>query len=193
MHGISLPIPGFEEYLVSLDGLVFSIKSNKILTPITSNYGYLSIRLHKNGQQRNTGVHRILACAFKKLPSLDSELEVDHINTDITYWGLNNLQVLTKEQHLEKTLKDKGFSKLNHDNCCKDCGKAISLKAEKCQECYSHKPKDISITKEIIEVTVRELGWSGAGRKLSYSDNGLRKRYTSLGGNPKELKKLKVL
>ena len=102
MHGIFLPIPMFDEYLVSLDGLVFSIKSNKILTPITSNYGYVSVRLHHNGRQRNTGIHRIIACTFKRLPSLDSVLEVDHIDTDITYWGLNNLQVLTKEQHLEK-------------------------------------------------------------------------------------------
>lgn len=193
MHGIFLPIPMFEEYLVSLDGLVFSTKSNKILTPITSNYGYVSVRLHRNGRQRNTGIHRIIACAFKRLPSLDSVLEVDHIDTDITYWGLNNLQVLTKEQHLEKTLKDKSYNKLIHNKQCSICGEPISLKADKCQKCSSHKLKDPSITKEIIESAVKELGWSSAGRKLSYSDNGLRKRYKALGGDPKELKKLKVL
>lgn len=187
-----MAVPNYENYLIGLDGEVFSEVSNKFLSTITSNYGYVSIRFHKNGKQRNTPLHRVLACAFKKLPSLESDLEVDHIDCNLTYFGLNNLQVLSKEEHLYKTLKDKGLERRSQ-KFCKDCGTPISLNASKCTSCSSHKVKDNSLTKEIIEEQVKLYGWSGAGRNLNYSDNGLRKRYTSLGGNPKELKKLKVL
>lgn len=192
MLGIYLPIPSFEDYLVNLDGFVFSTKSNKHLTSIINDTGYTCIRLHKAGKQYNFGIHRLLACAFKKLPSLASDLEVDHINTDILYWGLNNLQVLSKEDHLLKTLEDKGYTKLPEHVFCSDCGIEISLRASKCAQCSSHKVKDSTLTLEVIESHVKQVGWAGAGRALNYSDNGLRKRYKALGGNPKDLKKVKI-
>lgn len=189
MQSIYLPIPSFEDYLINLDGFVFSTKSNKILSSMVNDTGYTCIRLHKEGKQYNFGIHRLLACAFKKLPNLSSDLEVDHINTDLLYWGLNNLQVLSKQDHALKTLKDKEYSK-NNPVFCRDCGIQISLKATKCADCSSHKVKDSTLTLEVIENNVKQFGWSGAGRILNYSDNGLRKRYRALGGNPKELKKI---
>lgn len=191
-HGVYVLLPGYNTYLIGLDGEVFSTISNKVLKPIVSVRGYTSVRLHKGGIQRNTPLHRILCCAFKRLPSLDSDLEVDHIDSDISYWGLNNLQVLSTEDHLFKTLKDRGLKKLKVKYCT-SCGEKITPRADRCQKCSSHKVINPNLTIEDIVYEVTVNGWVGAGRNLGYSDNGLRKRYTALGGNPKELKKSKVL
>jgi hypothetical protein len=100
---------------------------------------------------------------------LDSDLEVDHIDTNPTNNNIKNLQALSKEDHLDKTLSDKGWSR-----------RLPSLPREL-------KYKDI--TAEEIEYWVTNFSWVRAGKELGLSDNGLRKRYKLLTGKcPKTIK-----
>lgn len=96
-------IPGFEGYLISKGGEIFSKKVNRILTNQINTNGYAFVRSHKNNNQHSFLVHRLLAFVFLDLPSLSSELEVDHIDTNRLNNDISNLQVLTPKQHHFKT------------------------------------------------------------------------------------------
>ena len=52
---------------------------------------------------------------------LSSDEEVDHIDGDKTNDDLENLQILTKQMHLEKTLKDRPKRKIE-TLICANCG-----------------------------------------------------------------------
>ena len=137
-----------------------------------------------------------MAVAHGILSGLDDTREVDHINGDKLDNRPGNLQALTKEQHIDKTMKDQGKSrKIQGTGICADCGAPITRYAKKCVPCTSQSNifKAKSLTKEDIEsLVLYEFGsWIKAANSVGLSDNGLRKRYRSLGGNPKELKRLK--
>lgn len=185
-------IPEYPKYLINIHGQVFSTKSNKILTPIDrSGNGYLSIKLWENNKTVNLLLHRVLARVFLNLPSLDSELEVDHIDTNPLNNSLDNLQVLDKNSHKIKTCEDRGHTiggSNNNKNKC-TCGELKSQKSFMCKKCYLNLVRKTGITKEEIENQVRLGGWVNAAKAFGLSDNGLRKRYRSLGGDPKECRK----
>lgn len=185
-------IPEYPEYYINKNGEVYSTKSNKMLTVVRNPGGYHNVRFYKNKKQKNHTLHRILARVFLNLPSLTSELEVDHIDGDIDNNDVSNLQVLTKEEHRIKTTNDRNQKHWERNKKCSNCGKDILAKASHCQSCSSHKRKNDSITFDDIEYMVKLYGWLQASKKLSYSDNGLRKLYRSLSGNdPKTLQKVK--
>ncbi len=186
-HLMFLEIPEYPEYSINTLGQVLSSKSGNILIHHTNSSGYLYVSLWIDGRNKNLLVHRLLARVFKDLPSLDSDLEVDHKDRNKTNIELNNLVVLTKEEHNLKTLKDLGYiSKL--DRCCEVCGVQISKNATLCRE-HSNPTKNPQITIEEIEYWVRNYSWVRAGKELGLSDNGLRKRYKSLSGkDPKNIK-----
>lgn len=64
--------------------------------------GYVYIILHKNGKGKNCRVHRLVAKTFIKNPY--RKPEVNHIDTDKTNNKANNLEWLTKKEHLQHTL-----------------------------------------------------------------------------------------
>lgn len=73
------PIKGYEkEYLVSRDGHVFSIRSNKQLLPCKNEKGYLRVCLQLNGKKEWKRVHRLVAEAF--IPNPEGKETVNHKN-----------------------------------------------------------------------------------------------------------------
>lgn len=189
-------IPDFPMYNINKYGEVFSEKSQRIIkihTDNSRNYPYVC--LFKNNKQYNILIHRLLALVFLGLPSLDSDLEVDHKDTNIFNYDLDNLQVLDKNTHLSKTLKDRGQQEhFTKETVCKTCGKVLSdYRNKQCKSCYLKKvTKEVTI--ESIEYWVLNHSWVRAGKELGLSDNGLRKKYKSLTGkDPKELKRTKSI
>lgn len=157
-----IEIPQYPGYFLREDGSIFSRRSNKYLKYFINTAGYPCYKLQQKGVQRNLLVHRLLAFIYKNLPSLESDMEVDHRNRIRSDFSLCNLQVLTKEEHLEKSLADRGHSRV-----------------------VAKPPRELinpEITEEAIRYWVSNFSWSRASRELGLSDNGLRKRFTKLTG-----------
>ncbi|URC22452.1 putative HNH endonuclease [Serratia phage vB_SmaM-Kamaji] len=185
-----IEIPEFKGYLISDAGRVYSRKSNKFLAEFINTAGYPCIKLYRNGSQHNFLIHRLLAYVYKDLPSLSSELEVDHVDRDPLNYSLDNLQVLTREQHSKKTTIDRGFLTCSEATACK-CGEPKNRRADMCSKCA--KPYlQVELSAEQIEYWVSKHSWVRAAKELGLSDNGLRKRYKRLTGNdPKSIEKVK--
>lgn len=88
-----IPIPEYPQYLISRDGRLYSTKTNKLLTLFLNNRNYPYYSLCIDGKTKNLLVSRILAYVFKDLPSLDSDLEVDHNDGNTLNFELSNLIV----------------------------------------------------------------------------------------------------
>lgn len=106
-------------------------------------------------------------------------LILDHINGINNDNRIENLQIVcpncnaTLETHCSKT--GSKYNYINQKNYCK-CGKEICKGSELCLECYAlsqrkvKRPDELTLLKEI-----KELGYTGTGRKYGVSDNTIRK------------------
>lgn len=184
------PIPEHPEYLVSDTGKVFSTISNKYLKPTLNGSGYyhFAVRIETN-KYKWLLLHRVLCRVFGNLPSLDSEMEVDHNDTNKLNLEISNLIARDKQNHYDKTTLERG--KVIGGTRCIVCDTRIHSSREYCIECSPAKRvKSPEITAELIEYWVSTYSWTRAAKELNLSDNGLRKRYTKLTGkSPKEIKK----
>lgn len=180
------PIPEYPEYLISRSGEVYSTKVNRTLAIQINTSGYPFFALFVAGRQKFLLLHRTLARVYGDLPSLDSELEVDHDDRDKLNFSLDNLIVRSPSDHRIKTTVERGQTV--GGNKCPECGKQIQSKNSFCKD---HVPKPFpNITSEAIEYWVSNFSWVRASKELGLSDNGLRKRYKSLTGkDPKSIKK----
>lgn len=85
------------EYLVSDDGRLFSLRSNKEIKPNSDKNGYLYYVLCVDGVRKTIKAHRLVAMAF--IPNPEHKPTVDHINTDVKDNRVDNLRWATyKEQ-----------------------------------------------------------------------------------------------
>lgn len=178
-------IPGFENYQISIDGKIYSKNVNRNLKSFSNNRGRAVVRLHKDGKAYPLLVHRLLAFVYLDLPSLDSPLEVDHIDGDCTNNTLSNLQVLTRHEHELKTY--------GSTPSCKNCGIKIKSnnKTGMCLSCLTSIKLDDGITVDNIVYWVTNYSWVRASKELGLSDVGLRKRFTKLSGiHYKDIKSL---
>ena len=67
-------------------------------------------------------------------------------------------------------------------NYCIDCGKEISKGSKRCNQCNANFRYDIKYPeKEELILDIKNLGFSGAGRKYGVSDNAVRKHCKKLG------------
>ena len=196
-HGkIMKPIPEYPDYWISEKGDVIFKPLNKKIKLCVNNEGYVYFSIRRNGRTdipyQKLLLSRVLCRVYKDLEDLhDLTLDVDHIDTNPLNNTLDNLQVLTREEHIQKTLRDNGVIARPAAFCCV-CGIKINKGAVRCvKHAMISRTKDVDITKEMIENEVQENGWTKAGKEFGLSDNGVRRRYKHLGGDPKQLSKLK--
>jgi hypothetical protein len=71
-------IKDFHDYLITLDGKVFSMISMKFLSPNNDGRGYMSVELYNNGISKRRLIHRLVAEAY--LPNIKKKEQVNHIN-----------------------------------------------------------------------------------------------------------------
>lgn len=178
-------IPEFPEYSISKSGDVYSNHVGRCLSHYLNNAGYPCVKLSLNGKENTLLISRLLCRVYKDLPNLYSRLEVDHKDRNPANFDLDNLQVLTKEEHLKKTLSDRGHLSVHYCSC----GAVRSREATQCKSCYLNSVTS-TVSKDKIEYWVRNFSWVRAGKELGLSDNGVRKRYRALGGDPKAIKNI---
>lgn len=72
-------IKDYPNYLITLDGKVFSMITMKFLKPNNTGRGYLSAQLYdKNGGSKRRLIHRLVAETY--LQNIESKEQVNHIN-----------------------------------------------------------------------------------------------------------------
>lgn len=84
-----------EDYLISPQGLVYSLKSNKVLKSSTDKDGYLKVSLYEKGKKLNVPIHKLVGSTFHYKECIDiltkDTLVFDHINrvrTDNDYTNI---------------------------------------------------------------------------------------------------------
>lgn len=111
-------IPGYEElYQISNLGRVKSLEreilrrykvlaKEKILKSNISKDGYYKVSLCKDSKGKNYKVHQLVAMAFLNHIPCGREIEVNHKDEDKTNNRLENLELLTYEEHLKFTYRN---------------------------------------------------------------------------------------
>lgn len=95
------PICGFEDYLISTSGKVYSLKSNKYLA-IGNNAtgGYFYVDLCKNGKKYRKRIHTAVMEVYSKKPDLN--YEIDHIDGNKANNNLYNLEYVTHAENVRR-------------------------------------------------------------------------------------------
>jgi len=92
-------ISGFEDYMVSDQGRVYSYKRNKIMSGSKDNDGYLHVSLRKNGKQKSPTIHSLVAKHF--IPNPKGYPEVHHKNADKRDNRAENLEWVNHQYNTE--------------------------------------------------------------------------------------------
>lgn len=181
-------IPEFPKYSITKTGQVFSHYVNRFITSYLNNRGYPCVKLSKAGTEHTLLISRLLCRVYKDLQDLYSDLEVAHKDRNPANFSLANLQVLSKEEHVLKTCTDNNLNV--RSSICPNCKGDKHRSSTVCLICAKVLSRTkTEITKEQIEYWVRNHSWVRASKELGLSDNGLRKRYKALGGDPKSIKR----
>jgi len=96
------PIKGFEDYLISDKGRVWSHKTNKIMSQFKINTGYLQVVLYNNGKSLKKSIHRLVAQAF--IPNPEGLPETHHINEKKDDNRVENLEWVSTAYNVEFSL-----------------------------------------------------------------------------------------
>lgn len=104
-------VEGFEDYMVSSDGKVWSLKYGKIkeLKLPHSSTGYTHVALYKNNERADMDVHVLVLSAFVERPSANHE--VDHINAIRDDNRLENLHWVLRKENLNNPRRREAVSK----------------------------------------------------------------------------------
>lgn len=94
------PIRGNSDYAVTDTGEVYSRKSGtwKKLKPQTDTDGYLQVRIYRNGSNRLTFVHRLVAETY--LSTLEGCSEVNHIDGNKKNNNIENLEWCSRRANI---------------------------------------------------------------------------------------------
>ena len=95
-------IQGFEFYVVTTSGRVFSIRSGKFLLPDIAEKGYKRVTLFKDNRRSRFLVHRLVAITFiEKIPGKNI---VNHIDGNPENNDVQNLEWVTAKENVIKSL-----------------------------------------------------------------------------------------
>lgn len=117
------------EYLVSSEGEVKSVRTGKILKPTTDKDGYLYYVLCVNGNRKTIKAHRLVASAF--IPNAENKPAIDHINGIKTDNRVSNLRWVTNQENthnpitLENVIREgmKRLPKMQEQSRLRDYGR----------------------------------------------------------------------
>lgn len=105
------PIPGFENYLISKEGIVFNLSTNRIKKIQYNSRSYPYVKLFNKSKSRNISIHRLLAIIYIDNPY--NKPEVNHKDGNKHNFSLNNLEWVTKRENSLHALST-GLSKVDN-------------------------------------------------------------------------------
>lgn len=91
-------INGYENYAVSNYGNVKNIRTGKILKPINTPTGYLTVTLSKNNKKHTFRIHRLVAIYFIDNP--ENKEQVNHIDGNKHNNAVCNLEWCTHTENI---------------------------------------------------------------------------------------------
>jgi len=94
-------------YMISSDGRLYSVRSNKYLKPNTDKYGYYTYTFSINSVRYTYKAHRLVATAF--IPNPENKPTVNHIDCNKRNNTVENLEWAT---HKEQSHHPPTFKKL---------------------------------------------------------------------------------
>ena len=94
-------IEGFDDYMISTFGRVWSVRSKMFLTLHTRSAScpYYSVILKKGPRKRNANVHRLVAEAF--IPRIEGKNIVNHIDGNKLNNRVDNLEWVTPQENTQ--------------------------------------------------------------------------------------------
>lgn len=98
-------VRSLDRVVLRKDGFKQTFKG-RLLKPSKGKRGYLYLNVNKHGKLKTYRVHQLVAMAFLDHVPCGMEIQVDHIKGLITDNRVENLQILTKAEHNEKTHKN---------------------------------------------------------------------------------------
>ena len=95
-----IPVKGYESrYLVSQQGDVYSLKMKRLLKPVRTEKGYLSVELWEGYKRKVMKIHRLVAKNF--IPNPRDCKEVNHIDGNKENNHVSNLEWCTRSENLK--------------------------------------------------------------------------------------------
>lgn len=118
-------IKGYENYLISLDGKVFSLYTMKFLKLKVTNAGYNQIQLFdSNGDYKYFSVHRLVAETY--MPNPENKPQVNHMDGNKLNNLMYNLEWMTASEN-QKHCSDTGLRLISDK-----MRRAVSINGKKC-------------------------------------------------------------
>ena len=187
-------IPDYPEYYINEKCEIYSAKVNRLLKsrPNTTGYWFITFTYHSRSIQLL--VHRLMVHAFCGF-DLNSTDEVHHKDGDINNNSIDNLEILTQQEHRDITILEQNKRNLRLTNLVCSCGNKIGPKnvsgicincrrANGAQRRYTtnHTVVPPHYTKDDFNELFTRFGcnWIKLGGICSMSDNGLRKIFSKL-------------
>lgn len=188
-------IPNHPEYYINKNADIYSTKVRRLLKSKKNTRGYWFVAFTCDYVMYQYTLHRLIAHTFLGM-ALDSELQVHHKDGNIDNNTLDNLEVLTRSDHIDITLEERGFrnKRLNPRRCSKCCSVVGPRnKSGLCRSCgilYGINRPTTGIhlvvpphhTVEDFEILFSTFGenWVKLGRICGISNTGLRKIYRKI-------------
>ena len=172
-----LKVKDFEDYTIDETGNVFSIRKNKYLKQTINRNGYCKVTLQKDKYRKMFSVHRLVAQAYLK--NYSNTLQVNHINGIKTDNRVENLEMVTAKENMQKAVEIGLFDKckeIQRKNAIKNnLGKYHILASESAKKRVAKYDKNNNLIQVYNSIAEASRKNNINITSISYSANGKRK------------------
>lgn len=135
-------IEGFEDYIITKDAKVYSVKYGRLQQMATyyAKNGYEMIKLCKNNVTTSKLIHRLVALAF--IPNPENKEEIDHINADIKDNTYTNLRWATRKENMNYCF-ERTSNVRNYKECILTDGEGLKKEFKSKTECCRYAEKEL--------------------------------------------------